>query len=228
MNSKQNQKNFNRSGYKVKIIAFCMAAFAIGIGLYYALNPQISENDLQNLKQATSLYQNTKSFPIFSLTDHMENDFNNTDLIDYWSFIFFGFTHCPDVCPLALSNIDRVMNDFANSDDPQAIQGIFISVDPNRDTTERLNNYVKHFNENMIGLTGTDNEIKMLTQALGVVYTTPTNKNDNNYLVDHSAHIFLVAPDGRLSALFSAPHDSQKIIGDFKIISAYYDQQFGS
>lgn len=228
MNTRPEQHESSHLGNMTKLIVFGLAAFVIGVSLFTFLNPLISEKDLRNLRHATSLHHTPKIFPKFSLTDHNANKFSNENLNGLWNFIFFGFTHCPDVCPLTLSSIDQVINNIANLDKPIPVQGIFISVDPNRDTAERLHTYVKHFNEKMVGLTGSDNEINLLTQALGVVYTTPISKDDKNYLVDHSAHIFLVAPNGTLSALFSTPHEANTILENFKIISRYYIQKLGS
>ena len=108
------------------------------------------------------------------------------------------------------------------------VQTVFISVDPKRHLQKQLRDYVQHFNQDMIGLTGGDQELKNLTQALGVIYTARLNNEDKNYSIDHSAHVFLVAPNGNLVALFSAPHKSQTIVKDFKILNAYYNTQVRS
>ena len=209
------------------VILFGVVVFIAGIMLYYFSPWQQPGADLNNLKRATSLHTSPRAFPDFTLTDHRGQIFTNENLKNVWNFIFFGYTHCPDVCPLTLSTIDQVVNNIATQNE-MAPQTVFISVDPKRDTSKQLSDYVRYFNPNMIGLTGNNEALKSLTQALGVVYTSPANNGNENYLVDHSAHIFLVAPNGNLVALFSTPHETQTITDDFKILNTYYNTQQGS
>jgi protein SCO1/2 len=212
----------NRShqyGRGLPILLAAIAAFAIGILFYNYQNSQsISVEDLQ---KATSLQNDPRELPSFSLTNHLNKPFNNQDLIGSWSMIFFGFTNCPDVCPLTLNILDQVSNELNDFD--YMPRSIFISVDPNRDQPDSLKKYVEHFNQDMIGLTGNKNQIDNLTQSVGAIYAIGDNSNDN-YLVDHSAHIFVTAPDGNMVALFSTPHDAKVIANDFKIISELYEK----
>ena len=137
--------------------------------------------------------------------------------------VFFGFTNCPDVCPLTLSILGQVISKLRNNDanSLSVPRSIFISVDPKRDQPEKLKQYVEHFNDDMIGLTGSKEQIDSLTQSFGAIYAIADNSTDN-YLVDHSAHIFVIAPDGKMVALFSTPHDAKIIANDFRTISALY------
>ncbi len=213
--------NAKQSGRTTLIILFSVAAFSFGMLFYFFANTDKRLANLDNLKHATSLLTNSRAFPDFTLTDQNNNKFTNKNLTNTWSFVFFGFTHCPDVCPLTLSTIDKVLNNLTTNNEISA-QGVFISVDPKRDTTGELNDYVKHFNQDMIGLTGNDEQLKELTRSLGVVYTTPSENQEGDYLIDHSAHIFLIAPNGNLAAIFSTPHETNTITEDFNILNAYY------
>ena len=226
MKTLPNKNRVHQIGRTSFYILVGIAAFAVGITLYY-FTSESRQADLNKLQHATSLFSGARDFPKFTLMDHHGKKFSNKNLDNAWNFVFFGFTHCPDVCPLTLSTIDKVLNNITAQQDIKA-RGVFISVDPKRDTHDRLKSYVQHFNHDMIGLTGTDKELKNLTQALGVVYTSPDKNEDQNYLIDHSAHIFLVAPNGVLAALFSTPHKTQTITGDFKILNAHYNIQQGS
>ena len=223
MNFLLNNFSAKQSGRTTLIIIFSIAAFSFGILIYFFANTEKRLANLDNLKHATALYSSSRAFPDFTLTDQNGKSFTNKNLTDAWNFIFFGFTHCPDVCPLTLSTIDKVLNNLSANKELPA-KGVFISVDPKRDTTEKLNTYVKHFNQDMIGLTGSDEQLSKLTQALGVVYTTPNENQDDNYLIDHSAHIFLVSPNGKLAAIFSTPHEANTITEDFIVLNAYYAQ----
>lgn len=203
-----------------------IAGFTICITLYYFVLSQ-TNTGLDNLKSATSLHTHPRSFPDFSLTDHRGQEFSGQHLKNVWSFVFFGYTHCPDICPLALGAVNQVLSTLATRDAIPA-QGIFISVDPKRDTKKRLNDYVQYFDQDIIGLTGSTTELKNLSQALGVVYSVSADHKSEGYLVDHGSRIFLIAPDGNLIALFGTPHESKAITDDFRVLNAYYNTQQGS
>lgn len=212
-------KSSQQYGRSLNILLAAIAAFAIGILFYNYQNSQSISAD--NLQKATSLQSSPRELPNFTLTNHLNTPFNNQDLIGSWSMIFFGFTNCPDVCPLTLNILDQVANEL--EDFSSSPRSIFISVDPKRDQPENLEKYVEHFNHDMVGLTGDKEQIDRLTQSVGAVYAIGDSSKDN-YLVDHSAHIFVTAPDGKMVALFSTPHDAKVIANDFKIISALYEK----
>ena len=219
MRSRSNNKLRKQKGNT--ILLFAIAAFIIGVAFYSYFHLQQNNSNLKNLQKAVSLLESPRKLPDFKMTNHLGTEFDNKDLNNVWSFIFFGFTHCPDICPLTLSVLDQVsslLNENITS------QTILISVDPKRDRPEKLKEYVKHFNSNMIGLTGDVKQINLITKNLGAIYSVQDN-GDEDYLVDHSAHIFVIAPDGKLTALFSTPHDAKIIADDFKIISNAYNKK---
>ncbi len=214
-------KHAQQHGSTSSIMLAAIAAFAIGIAVYAYQHIKKNSANIENLQKAVSLNENPRELPNFSMTNHLGSEFSNKDLNNKWSFIFFGFTHCPDVCPITLSVLDQASSKLEENIKSQTI---LISVDPKRDTPEKLKEYVSHFNHDMIGLTGSNEQLKSLTQSLGAIYSIP-NDEDENYLVDHSAHIFVIAPDGKLTALFSTPHDANVIADDFKIINSAYNQK---
>lgn len=213
------RKHSLQHGRSLNILLAAIAAFAIGIAIsaYKSANTQ---NPVDALQKATYLQGHPRALPNFSLTSHLNTSFSNKDLKGEWNLIFFGFTHCPDVCPLTLNTLNQVATELKNFD--QRPRNVFISVDPKRDTPEELKQYVEHFNQEMIGLTGSKEQIDTLTQSVGAIYAIANNTTEN-YLVDHSAQVFVVAPDGKMVALFNTPHDAKVIAEDFKIISAVYE-----
>jgi len=214
-------RNYSRqSGRSLNIMLAAVAAFAIGVVFYsYQSSKIISADDLQ---KATSLHTNPRSLPEFTLTDQSSKTFSNQDLIGSWNLVFFGFTNCPDVCPITLSILDQVSSKLEDAN--LTPRSIFISVDPKRDRPQKLKEYVEHFNHDMIGLTGEKQQIDKLTQSLGAIYAI-ANDTTGNYLVDHSAHVFVISPNGKMVALFSTPHDANIIASDFKILHALYTDQ---
>ena len=202
------------------LLLLAVAGFTICMMFYYWLMaPQITGSSY--LKSGTSLYAHPRAFPEFSLTDHRGQEFSNHQMKHTWSFVLFGYTHCPDICPLALSTMDRVLETLVTRDGIPAL-GIFISVDPQRDTQQRLSEFVQYSSREIIGLTGSEAELENLGPALDVAYSMPAGPENVNYLVDHSSYLFLVAPDGNLIALFGTPHDNERIIDDFHTLNTSY------
>ena len=222
MNHSLTCNSLRQQGRSLNFLLAAIAAFTIGIALYSYQNAKTNYISADKLQKATSLHTNPRELPKFSLTTHLNTSFSNQDLIGSWNMIFFGFTNCPDVCPLTLNILDQVTNELKKSS--YVSRSIFISVDTKRDQPKKLKEYVEHFNHDMIGLTGNKEEIDNLTQSIGAIYAIADNSTDN-YLVDHSAHIFVIAPDGKMIALFSTPHDTKIIASDFKIISALYEKK---
>ena len=157
----------------------------------------------------------------FALVDHNNEEFNETTLRNRWSFLFFGYTHCPDVCPTTLSVLNSVAQQL--QDVEADIRFVFVSVDPERDTPEQLSRFVRYFNEDFIGVTGSIQNINEFTRNLGVMHMrVAAEENATGYLVDHTAAVFLMDPDGRYHAVFSPPLAAETISGDFrKILKAW-------
>ena len=157
----------------------------------------------------------------FELIDHNNAVFDNNSLRQHWSFLFFGYTHCPDVCPTTLSVLNSVAQQLQDLD--ENIRFIFVSVDPERDTPEQLARYVSYFNGDFIGVTGTPEGIEQLTKPLGILHMRVESEDGSAaYLVDHTASVLLFDPDGRYHAVFSPPLSADAIASDFrKMLKAY-------
>ncbi|MES9942967.1 MAG: SCO family protein [Candidatus Thiodiazotropha sp. 6PLUC1] len=170
-------------------------------------------------KQATLLPE-LKSLNSFSLTDHNGKKFDNQSLLGHWTFMSFGYTYCPDICPTTMSLFSE-MNDLIKSKEaPAPHQITFVSVDPERDSLERLSEYVTYFNPEFLGATGPEPSLQKLTKPLGILYErVETEDSAMGYVMDHSASIILVGPQGRLHAYFTPPHDAEMMATDFLAIS---------
>jgi protein SCO1 len=145
----------------------------------------------------------------FRLEDQRGAAFDGARLQGKWSLLFFGYTHCPDVCPTTLATFRRI-HDLLGPLNRDA-QYVFVSVDPERDTAEQRGKYASYFNPEFLGVSGTHNELGKLVRSLGVYYRHGEPTEGGGYLVDHSAGVFLINPEGRMQALFSAPHDARRM-----------------
>jgi len=160
----------------------------------------------------------------FKLTDHNNTVFDEKRLLNKWSFVFFGYTSCPDVCPATLyilSSVHGLLVD-ETGEIPDDMQVIFISVDPARDTTEKLGDYITYFNKDFIGTTADKTEIDKLAKQFGAGYIFEDEVEPGIYNVSHTSAIFLIDPYGRLVATFSQPHQPSTITSLYKKIRTYF------
>lgn len=154
-----------------------------------------------------------RALPEFSLTQGDGRPFTAQQLQGRWSLLFFGFTNCPDVCPTTLALLAQVRSALANLPVAQQPQVVFVSVDPKRDKPEQVAAYTRFFSPEFIGVTG--EQVDVLTRGLGVPAMIRA-LDTGGYTVDHSAAIFLIDPQAKLRALFSAPHTQAALVADFQ------------
>lgn len=170
------------------------------------------------LKTATVMEGAARSLPTFNLTDHRGEPFTPARLNDRWSFVFFGYTYCPDVCPLTLNVMSEMMKSLDSEVNPADVDVYFVSVDPKRDTLDRLAQYVPFFDERFVGVTGERTDLDVLTRGLSSIYALGEPDESGHYLVDHSASVLLINPDGQFYGVFAAPHDPKEMADDFSAI----------
>lgn len=157
----------------------------------------------------------------FALTDHRGDPFNETRLLDRWTMLSFGYTHCPDVCPTGLAALARFADRLEQAGSRVPFQVVFVSIDPERDTPDRLATYVPYFHPGFIGATGEAQELQRLTGQLGIMHARVESEDSAmGYLMDHTASFILIDPLGRYHAVFNIPHDDAKLAHDFNLITA--------
>ena len=155
----------------------------------------------------------------FSLIDHRGRPFGPAELRGHWSFLFFGYTNCPDFCPTTLTTLAALDKRLTQAGAVRP-QVLFMSVDARRDTPAQLAKYVPYFDPDFIGLTAADQPaIEDVARRLGVaVVITPTA--DGGYSVDHSGAIYVVNPAGRLTAILNGPFSVAALQSDLERITA--------
>ena len=130
-----------------------------------------------------------------------------------WSLVFFGFTSCPDVCPLTLQLLSAAARDSASGVSAGATQVVFVTVDPKRDTPARLKSYLAHFDERFIGLTGSRANLDRFAAQLGAA-SEPSGAGG----IDHSTSVFALDPQGRLAGVMLRPADPSRIVADLNAL----------
>jgi len=167
------------------------------------------------------VFPEPRELPAVELVDENGALFTPRQFAGRWSFVYFGYTYCPDVCPLAMIEL-AALKDRLATEQPEATADYYlVSVDPQRDTPERLREYVHYFDPTFHGLTGSPDAISALAKAAEALFFVPPNQGPENYLVSHSNNFVLVNPRGELEAIFTPPHSPAQLAADFAAIVAY-------
>ena len=145
------------------------------------------------------------ALPEFALKDHRGKPFTAERFKGKWTLLAIGFTSCPDVCPFVLSNLDAVVTPLSTRVRPDNLpQVIFVAVDPKRDAPV-LGEYVRHFNDDYLGVTGSHDELKKFVVGIDGFYRIGKPDKDGDYEVQHSASVIVIGPDARIHAKLSPP-----------------------
>ena len=143
------------------------------------------------------------------LIDHNGQAFKKTTLKNKPSLLFFGFTNCPEICPTTLADLSEITKEVTSS--VNAINIIFVTLDPIRDNKKHLKDYVQYFGSNIIGVTGDKIEIKKFAENWGVFYET-VNTSNNNYTINHTATVFMIDELGNFRGTISWGENKTSII----------------
>jgi protein SCO1/2 len=145
----------------------------------------------------------------FKLMDDKGHAVTDADYRGRWMLVFFGYSNCPDECPLTLQKMAAALKELGPRAD--RIAPLFITVDPARDTPARLASYLENFDTRITGLTGNDEQVAVVAKAYRVYYTPGQNEQSGADLISHSTFLYLMNPDGNLAALFSQDITADKL-----------------
>ena len=183
-----------------KSIVIGIAGAALGLAAAIALLPDVRERLLPSVGQQVT--GKALIGGAFTLTDNTGKRVTDQDFRGKYTLVFFGFTSCPDICPAGLQLIAGALEKLGTK--AQRITPIFISVDPQRDTPEKLAAYVKNFDTRLVGLTGTPEEIAAVAKAYKVYYAkVPSKERPDDYTMDHTSIIYVMDPKGEFVTHFT-------------------------
>ncbi|MCB1777383.1 MAG: SCO family protein [Candidatus Competibacteraceae bacterium] len=197
------------------VLAVAILAFGLGLWLNFGLTPDRVDPPAIN----GIFLEPPRPVKKFTLIDQTGQPFTQERWRGKWTFLYFGYTFCPDVCPLTLLKLNKMQKILAREKLDQNNAYLFISVDPARDTPERLRQYVPYFNTKLQGATGTPEQLAGLAKQFGVYYKIP-DAPEKNYTVDHSSTVLLIDPQVRLRAVFTQDQP-EKMATDFQKILEY-------
>jgi protein SCO1/2 len=219
----------------IAFLAFDVLVVIALIALFQIRGERDSQAALREI--GVTIYPQARTLRDFQLLDQQGEFFTKVDLQGHWSLVFFGFTHCPDICPLTMAELGQF---YAGLDFNQDVKPrvLLVTVDPEQDNPESMAAYLANYNEEFIGLSGDPEQISQLAAQLYVGYgdavesaaatatATASHEHDarpaeddaaqGNYLIEHSAHIAVINPQGDYYAVMRAPHRDQDLIKAFR------------
>lgn len=219
-------KNMSHKNSSRILCAIAIVA-SLGLGIVFGAQHFSSAPSLTSAQ----LLPVTKALPEFLLNNHAGENVSSNNFRGHWSLVFFGFTSCPDYCPLELQKLAKLLSLMGAGD---ALQVMFVSVDPERDEQEKLANYVSFFHPEITGIRGSNVDLAQFAQFFGAAYdrsvivdgkllsvpagiNMPVNAGDH-YQVNHSTRVFIVNPAGEFSGSFSSPYDVDDLLFDMKAL----------
>lgn len=205
-----------KTGIRRTIAAVLAFIMLVVYGFIWRMNQPVIMNDEQLRVNGAIVLDRPRIFSDFELIDHRGDVFNIARLQDTWTMVFFGFTHCPDICPTTLAVLNDTYSKLKESE-KEKLQVVMISLDPERDSVEKLAEYVPYFNDQFIGVTGNKHLIRRLTAEINIAYNKVPLEADD-YTIDHSTQLVLINPKGHYHGFFKAPHSETMLRSTWRSI----------
>ena len=214
-----------RSKAVKKTVTILLAAIAVVLGVTvnkFINKPALSKEQLQQM--GVVVFETPRAFAMEGLVDHNGQPFVADNLKGRWSLVYFGFTFCPDICPATLSQLNKldILLKEKSPDLAKEMQYLMVTVDPRRDTPEKLKGYVPYFNKDFTGVTGDITNVYNLAVQMNVPFTPVIDPEDDFYLVDHGANLALINPQGHYHGFIRPPLESNKLMAALQSIDKVY------
>ncbi len=186
---------------------------------WFAINFKLSANEHARQQQLGNLhatiYPTPREIKPFQARSDEGQAFTQQSLKGHWSLVFFGFTHCPYLCPTTMRTLDAVRDQMKLQSQPLP-QIVFISIDPKRDSITSIHRYVRGFNPSFIGVRPSQQTLHELARSFQAIVDA-SDVDDN---INHSATLFIVNPKAQLAGVFHTPHDPKVIASEMRLIQA--------
>ncbi|MGK0440915.1 MAG: protein SCO1/2 [Pseudohongiellaceae bacterium] len=200
----------------IGFIGFILVIFITGL----TRTPILSKEELKN--NGVYLFDSPRALSPFSLLQGDKVEFNEKTLEGKWSLIFFGFTFCPDICPTTMAQLKQFHEAQDGGEYENDTQVILVSVDPARDTPEKMQQYVKFFHQDFVGVTGEFLDIHRFATQLNIPFVKVPGGGEN-YSVDHSGNVVIVNPQGHYVGFFRSPLNLTMMKKSYKSIRYWYE-----
>ena len=194
-------------------VGLCVVFISIVLVMFFFSKlrvPELSADEMRT--QGVFILPTPRDIGPFELLDHTGAVFNRQSLEGHWSFIFFGFTNCPDVCPTSMQELKLIKKNLGQQG--KDFQVLFVTLDPERDSQSLLKQYVPSFDASFIGLTGTKDQIEKIAQQYKIFHQKVGD--GKSYTIDHSSAIYLLDKDGMIRVRYPYGSSVKGMIEDIK------------
>lgn len=204
------------------IVLVAVMALLVGLSVNRILSPSVMSRE-QMSDNGLFVYEVPRRLEEFTLVDHEGEPFTPEDLQAGWTLIFFGYTFCPDICPVTLASLSRFTGSLEEETDyADDTRVVMVTVDPERDTQERLADYVGYFDEDYRGVTGEYIQIFNFARQLNVAFNYVPQEEEGDYLVSHSGAIAVINPEGHFHGFFKHPPQPETMMQTYASMRESY------
>ena len=206
---------------KIRITVLGLSVFITALfGLFISQHQILNKNhDLSRFHG--TLLEKPRNLSEFTLLGSDNKPFNNDSLNGHWTMAFFGFTSCGSICPTIMAELSKMYNLLESKGQKSLPNIVMISLDPKRDTLDKLASYVKAFHPSFYGASGDEVSLNKLTAEVGIAYAKITKKDDENsegYDIEHTGTLILLNPKGEIAAFFTTPHNASLLAEDYMML----------
>ncbi len=191
----------------VIILLVIVASIIAYMMIRASMAPVLNQEELR--ERGAVVFDQPRRFSDLELVDHKGEAFTRERLEGRWSLLFFGFTHCPDICPMTMADLGRLVGDL-----PEEVaantQVALVTLDPARDTPDQLSEYVNYFHPEFVGVTGEFLDLRRFANEVNVAFSKVT-LGDDDYTVDHSSNIVIINPKGDYHGFFRPPFEHDRL-----------------
>ena len=212
----KNKKFFQRNPFIISII--------IAISFILGLVISVKKTPTEKPEYTGVIWPNPPRISEFTMLNSYEKEITETFLEGTWNLIFFGFTHCPDICPSTLSTLSIAEQTLRGKKIFDKSNIIFISIDTHRDDPNLIRRYLSNFSNSFIGMTGEESELKKLGDSLGAVFYQ-RKTNDGKIIIDHSSSLFILSPENELLGVLTQPFSSKDVVEKYEKLREFHHNQ---
>ncbi|CAM5086295.1 unnamed protein product, partial [Eretmochelys imbricata] len=198
---------------RTRLLITCLFGGAVLGAWLYIRSEKERQQKLQRIQELKKLAIGQGDF---HLVDHTGQPRSKADFLGQWVLLYFGFTHCPDICPEELEKMSQVVQLLDQEPQLPRVQPVFITVDPERDSVAAVAKYVREFHPRLLGLTGSPEHVREAGRAYRVYYSAGPRDEDDDYIVDHTVIIYLLSPDGLFLDYYNRSKSEAQIVQSIK------------
>lgn len=215
-----------RSHVKVTVGVLALVITVLVAGFVHRMMQPVIFNKQKMESYGAIIYDKPRIFRDIQLLGHDKKPFTKAAFVGKWTFVFFGFTSCPDVCPTTMGVLNKLYKELQGKHESDDFQVVLVTVDPARDTPEKLREYVTYFNPLFMGVTGDYMDLVKFSADLNAGFTK-VPLPDGNYTMEHSGDIAVINPRGDYHGLFRPPFDPLRLRLAFDSMREQYKRDYG-